>query len=150
VLYGTGSPETFQLYQVSTSIVSLTNGTGGVSAYLDLGGGTVYGSRIISTADNGTYVSITLNSSFIGDAQNAVGSSIALGGRITTAFTFSASENAFRFSESRPLSDTQLILTTQDASSAVPEAGTALLFLGGLAALGAMRRRLHGTGGRQK
>jgi len=75
--------ETYELHDVTTSITSLRNGTGGVAPHSDLGSGTVYGGRSITPADAFTVVELTLNSSAIA-ALNSNHGLFAIGGAITT------------------------------------------------------------------
>jgi hypothetical protein len=77
--------ETYELYDVTTPLASLTDRTGGVAAYTDLGSGTSYGSRAFSAADTGVApVTITLNAAALANLQAAAGARIGLGGALTT------------------------------------------------------------------
>ncbi len=129
----TGS-ETYLVSEVSTAIASLIAGTGGVAAFGDLGSGTSYGSFTATSADNGTFVEIALNSAGIA-ALNLASGLFAFGGAITTLNGFPDEETLFAFSDSGLLSDTQLELTV------VPEPSTALLLAAAIALLGALRTR---------
>lgn len=53
--------ETYAMFEVSTDIASLTDGSGGVAAFNDLAMGLSYGSREFGAIDNGSIVSIALN-----------------------------------------------------------------------------------------
>ncbi len=55
------STETYTLFDITTSLSSLTGGSGGVSAFNDLGGGTSYGFQTVSSADDFSLVDISLN-----------------------------------------------------------------------------------------
>ena len=128
----TGS-ETYLVNEVSTAIASLLAGTGGVAVFNDLGGGTPFGSITATSAANGTFVEIDLNSAAI-TALNLASGLFAFGGAITTLNGFADEETLFAFS-SNNLSDTQLELTV------VPEPSTVLLLAAGIALLGALRTR---------
>jgi hypothetical protein len=82
--YNSADPtETYTLFDVTTPIASL-RGQGGVAAYDDLGTGTVYGSVIVSSADNGRFVTIDLNPAALSALDAARGGQFAVGGAITT------------------------------------------------------------------
>ena len=129
----TGS-ETYLVSEVSTAIASLLAGTGGMAAFGDLGSGTSYGSFTATSAANGTFVEIALNSAAIA-ALNQASGLFAFGGSITTLNGFPDEETLFAFSDSGLLSDTQLELTV------VPEPSAVLLLAAGIALLGALRTR---------
>ncbi|TDJ05874.1 MAG: PEP-CTERM sorting domain-containing protein [Deltaproteobacteria bacterium] len=129
----TGS-ETYLVSEVSTAIASLLAGTGGMAAFGDLGSGTSYASFTATSAANGTFVEIALNSAAIA-ALNQASGLFAFGGSITTLNGFPDEETLFAFSDSGLLSDTQLELTV------VPEPSTALLLAAAIALLGALRTR---------
>ena len=85
--YGVGSPdpsETYTLFEVSTSKLALLGGSGGVAAFNDLADGTVYGSYELSSADDGSLVTISLDASGLAALNAATGGQFALGGAITT------------------------------------------------------------------
>ena len=133
--------ETWTIFDVSTSISSLMNGTGGSAAFVDLGTGLIYGSAVVSPADSGVFVEAALNSDALG-ALNAASGLFALGGALTTLSSLS-SEYVFASSHQDPRAELVLVL--------VPEPGTLLLFgLGGLVLKGRRRRpgrsRLRGLG----
>ena len=110
----------------------LLDGTGGVSAFLDLGTGVAYGSFMATEADSNIFITIDLNASAVADANAAAGELWALGGAITTLdgdiFT---NEGLFGGSADSP--STQLVLTL------IPAPGAVALF--GLAGLMGTRRR---------
>jgi hypothetical protein len=82
--YGSADPsENYELHDVVTSLAALLDGTGGVAAHADLGSGIVYGNRLMSDADEGQLVEITLNSSAIA-ALNSSHGPFGIGGSITT------------------------------------------------------------------
>ncbi|HTD45018.1 MAG TPA: PEP-CTERM sorting domain-containing protein [Bryobacteraceae bacterium] len=136
--------DTFNLFDVSTPITTLSGRTGGVAAFTDLGGGTTYGTHVFTTADNGTIVSISLNAMGIA-ALNGAHTLFALGGADVTVVLGQARDNVFAFTGGPDVSNTtrQLVLQT----AAVPEPSTlrltaicgAILFL-------LWRRRTHTMG----
>ena len=126
--------ETYLVSEVSTSIASLLAGTGGVAVFNDLGSGTPFGSITATSAANGTFVEIDLNSVAIA-ALNLASGLFAFGGAITTLNEVADKETLFAFSDLSPLSDTQLKLTV------VPEPSTALLLAAAITLLGALRTR---------
>ncbi len=128
----TGS-ETYLVSEVSTAISSLLAGTGGVAVFDDLGSGTPFGSITATSAVNGTFVEIALNSAAIA-ALNLASDLFAFGGAITTLNGVPDEETLFAFSGNN-LSDTQLEVTV------VPEPSTVLLLAAGIALLGALRTR---------
>jgi hypothetical protein len=67
----------YYLNDVSTSISSLTGGTGGLAAFNDLGGGTNYGFRFYQDTESNTFHSIALN----GGALAGLNAAIANGDR---------------------------------------------------------------------
>lgn len=134
--------ETYSLFDVSTPISTLTatsGGGSGVAVYGDLGTGTIYGSRSLTSTSNNTLVSTTLNTSAI-DSLNSATSLWAIGGANTTLRSPPASFE-FMFGFTGSSSTRQLVLETQ-AVSAVPEPSSLALFsLGAIGVLGAARRR---------
>lgn len=77
--------ETWELYDVTTPIATLTAGGAGlVAIFDDLGGGTTYGSASVSAASDGKYVNVVLNASAIAALNAARGGQIAIGGRLGT------------------------------------------------------------------
>jgi hypothetical protein len=113
----------------------LENGTTLVATFADLGSGTSYGNQTFSSADDGTFFTINLNSDFIAAAQLALGSGqIAVGGSIDSG----NSGFIFGWSGGIDMSDTMLVLDI----TPVPEPSTlALVSLGGLNLLLFRRRK---------
>ena len=107
--------ETYLVNEVSTAIASLLAGTGGVAVFDDLGSGTPFGSITATSAANGTFVEINLNSAAIA-ALNLASGLFAFGGSITTLNGFPDEETLFAFSDSGLLSDTQLDALTHYAT----------------------------------
>jgi hypothetical protein len=132
--YG-GSSGTYQAWDVSTSVNDLEHGTTLAATFADLGGGVPYGSQTFSSADDGTFFTINLNSDFLAAAQSALGSGqIAVGGSMDSG----NSGFIFGWSGGIDMSDTMLVLDI----SPVPEPSTlALAGLGGLSLLLFRRRK---------
>jgi hypothetical protein len=74
--------ETFDVWDVSTVITTLVAGSGGVSAFNDLGSGTLYGSTSVNAGDDGTQVTITLDSAALAAINAAEGGNFAVGGAV--------------------------------------------------------------------
>lgn len=110
--------ETLQFQDVTTPISSLVGGTGGVAAFTDLGNGTVFGSRSVSAADNGTTVVVPLNAAFVSTATAAAGGQLAVGGQLTT-LTRTAGVGEFVFGFTSDPQTTQLVLTTSQTNLTV-------------------------------
>jgi len=75
--------ETYTLFDVSTSPSVLMNGTGGIPAFNDLGSGSIYGSYLASSADDDSFIDITLNSASLVSLNETAGQ-WAVGGALTT------------------------------------------------------------------
>ena len=136
--YVSGDPsENYELHDVTTSIATLLNGTGGAAAHADLGSGVVYGSRTMTAADMGTVVEITLNASAIAALDAATGL-IGIGGSLTTLDGLA--NNEYTFGTSGSITDiSQLRITL------VPEPSTlVLLGIGALSLLGQRKSRSYG------
>jgi hypothetical protein len=132
--YSSSDPtETYTLFSYEGDLEPLSDGTGGVSVFDDLGGGTSYGSRVVSAADNESNVEIILDDSFLADVQRHVGL-FAFGGRLTTIEPQVSDQ--IMFGATPRASPRQLILTT-----AVPIPAAVWLFGSALGLLGWMRRR---------
>jgi hypothetical protein len=58
---------------VTTSAAAITGNAAGLAGFNDLGSGTLYGTRLVSTADNGTVIEIVLNSAALADLNAASG-----------------------------------------------------------------------------
>jgi hypothetical protein len=119
-LHGYVSPdptETLNFFDVTTAAASIADGTGGVAAFADLASGTLYGSQIVSAADNGTVIEITLNNLALADLNAATGI-FAIGGALGTIDGIAA-QYVFGFSMAAFVEDhtRQLVLDV----TAVPE-----------------------------
>jgi hypothetical protein len=79
-----GPTETLGIFDVTTSIPALVAGSGGLSAFADLGSGTLYGSAVLPTSNpaDGT-ASITLNTSALAGLNAEQGGQFAVGGALT-------------------------------------------------------------------
>jgi len=80
-----GLVRTLTLFDVTTDLTTLTNGTGGVPAFDDLGSGVEYGSVIVRYDDVrfGALVVIDLNAAGVHALNEAQGSQFAFGAAIT-------------------------------------------------------------------
>jgi hypothetical protein len=143
--------ETFALYDVSTAISVLTaahaeGDQAGQAIYADLGSGLSYGTKTVSSADNGTLIDIPLGADALA-ALNASHGQIAFGGALTT-ISGSAEQCVFAWSHNPPATR-QLVLET------VPEPSVpALLAAGAIGLAGwawrARCRRQQGTKSRRR
>ncbi|MGD1072430.1 MAG: PEP-CTERM sorting domain-containing protein [Bryobacteraceae bacterium] len=111
----------------------------------DLGTGTMYATQSVAPSDAQTTLTITLDAAAISDIEADEGGSFGLGGRITSLVqSVPGSSNEAIFDQSSgDATAVQLILTTSDTGSAVPEPGSWPLFATGLAAMWAVRRARH-------
>jgi hypothetical protein len=136
--------ETLNLFDVTTSITSLTDGTGGVAAFNDLGTGTLLGTATVSAADNGQVVNINLNAAGLAVLNAAIGGQVAIGGALNLTPPQPFNRYVFAFSGSGDPADgsTRIDLTTgQVTPNAVPAPAGLVLGLLGVPALGLLRRR---------
>ncbi|MFO0798570.1 MAG: S8 family serine peptidase [Gemmataceae bacterium] len=101
--------ETYTLFDVTTSIASLTGGTAGVAGFADLGSGVSYGSVTVSAASNGTLVVISLNAAGLAAVAAAQGGQFAVGGALTT---ISGAANQFLFGGTNSGVTRQLVIET--------------------------------------
>jgi hypothetical protein len=77
--------EDLSLFEVTTSVPTLTAGGLGMTAiYDDLGDGPAYGTRTFTAADETTIVDVALNAAGIAAINAAIGGDFALGGALTT------------------------------------------------------------------
>ena len=112
--------ETYQLYDVTNSIIVLTNNaSGATNIYADLGSGVVYGGRNVYVSESGFIASIPLNGRFVAAAQANSGGRIALGGALTSLNPAPTLEYLFGFSSGLP-TDAQLWLGFIAAPSSHP------------------------------
>jgi hypothetical protein len=130
--------ESVSLFDVSSPIAALTGNTGGVSAFNDLGSGTVYGSRVFTSADPVFLptTAILLNSAALSDLNAATGL-LGIGGAVTSITGLS---NQAVFGGTGLGYITQLVLQTTPAETAVPEPASLILLGTGISAVVARRR----------
>lgn len=140
--FSPNSFETITLYDVTTSIPSLTAGTGGTSAFTDLGSGTTYGSGTASAADNGQFVTITLNSAGLAALNANLGGQFAIGGSlgITSTSVDRVVFSGSNLSTNPADGQTYLDYTTAPPTNVVPAPPGLLMVLTGLPVLGLVRR----------
>jgi hypothetical protein len=133
--------ETFSLFNVSTPLANLINGSGGVAAFTDLGSGTLFGSSVIN--DQLDFENISLNAAGLAFLQSNLGANqIAFGGAVTSLVKGNSPEALFNATTGQLTR--QLILTTEDAApggSSVPEPSTLLLAGLALITLSAAKRK---------
>ena len=125
--------ETYTVFSVATPISTLiTGGSGLTGIFDDLASGAIYGSRVVSAADDNTVVEIILNANAATDINAVLGRSFAIGGAITTLqgtapfSPFAPEEVIFSLTGD---GSRQLVLTI------VPEPAALLLFITGLITL---------------
>ena len=83
--YTDDSSEILGIFDVTTPLSSLTNGTGGTAAFNDLGSGVFYGAVTVDDSMNWGYtIPIELNASGLAAFNAARGGMIAVGGAVVT------------------------------------------------------------------
>jgi hypothetical protein len=126
--FGSDMSANYTIHDVTTPISELVAGSSdATNIFADLGSGIGYGMTTVSAADNGSVVSISLNSDAL-QALNAMrGGLFAVGGSVAPFNGF-----VFGFTTGDETEMRQLVLTTQ----AIPEPASMLLMGLGLGSLG--------------
>lgn len=124
---GADPNETLAIFDVSTALASLSNGSGGIAAYTDLGSGTSFGSVVHGRFD-ATPVEVVFNVQGLAYLNSNLGA-VGFGGALTSLTKGQGAEALFNSSNGTMMR--QLIVTTADAND-VPEPSAALLGLLGL------------------
>ncbi len=133
--------ETWQLFDVTTPVATLLAGSGGASAFDDLGTGTSLASRTVGGSTNNTVLMLDLDANGLSylNTQSGV---FAIGGALTSLNKANGITEAMFNSSNSPSFTRELFITYTPASEpAVPEPSTCLLFAAGLFTLVATRKR---------
>jgi hypothetical protein len=111
--YGSLDPtETYTVFDVTTPIPDLgASGSGQTAIFDDLGTGASFGSTTVSAADNGGFVSVTLNAAALASLNASSGGLAAVGGALTS---LGGSAGQFDFGGSGAHNLRQLVLTLLD------------------------------------
>ncbi|MEP6780956.1 MAG: hypothetical protein ABJC26_13760 [Gemmatimonadaceae bacterium] len=80
----TNASEIFNVFDFTGSFAALVGGTGGTAAFGDLGSGSIFGTRSISNADNGQFVTFNFNAAGVAALMAARGSQFAVGSALQT------------------------------------------------------------------
>jgi PEP-CTERM motif len=80
--YDVTETATYQLFDFGGSISSLVAGTGGLTAFNDLGSGTSYGAFGYGPSDSYNSRTLTLNAAAVADINRSLGGNFALGGTL--------------------------------------------------------------------
>jgi len=132
--------EALAFWDVATLAASLLDGSAGVSGYADLGGGTLFGTRSVSAADNGTVIEIDLNAAALAALNAAAGGDFLIGGALTS-LSGNADQYVFGFTMADFVPDHTRQLVLEVAPAVVVPAPSSLLLAGsGLVLLGLARR----------
>lgn len=133
--------ETLGIFDVTSDIPTLLDGSGGVAAFDDLGSGISYGGASVLTDSTSGTLSIALNALALLDLNAAIGGDFALGGAVTSLS--GGTELLFGFSNLGRRQPTRLTLTTGPAfQNQIPiaEPASAALMGFGLLVLGLICR----------
>jgi hypothetical protein len=122
--------EILNIYDVTTPAGDITGNTAGLAGFDDLGSGTLYGTRVVSAADNGTVVETPLMNSAVAGLNAATGLFV-LGGALGTIGTGDQYVFAFSMASFVPDHTRQLVLDV----TPVPEPSTAAFIAIGALAL---------------
>ncbi len=125
--------ETLEIYDVTTSAASVTGSTAGVAGFTDLGSGTLYGTKTVSAADNGTVVEVALNGAAVAALDSSSG--LFLFGGVLSTLSGTANQYVFGFSTTSFAGNDvrQLVLEVRDITPVPEPATTGLTALGALA-----------------
>lgn len=128
---------------VTTPVSTLTaGGSGKTNVFQDLGDGPVFGLQPVGAANNGGFVTIALNSTFLAAVNLAPGGTIALGGFFTSLDANPATrEFAFAYTDSGTPGDGNTRLVLNGPVTNVPEPSSWAMALGGLGVLVLLQRR---------
>jgi hypothetical protein len=138
--YTVSGPINYTVYDVTTNIASLTNGTGGAAAWTDLGSGTAFSSSIsLNALNSNSFIDIPLNSNAVAAINSSLGSLFATGGDGVSGGDF-----AYGFSGGGVINGQFAVqLHIDEAVGAVPEPFSVAVWGGLFVAAGivAFRRR---------
>jgi hypothetical protein len=141
------STETLKIFDVSTSISSLTAAQfSATSIFNDLGSGTQFGSATLRESLEGSFIEVALNNAFVNYFNTTAPDVFALGGALSSISGLFDQYGYFGSGSGNPADGrTQLVLWSDPAQgpAAVPEPSTyGLIGAGVLLAAVAIRRRL--------
>jgi hypothetical protein len=121
------------VFDVSTTLVRLVGGSGGVAAFADLGSGVVFGATLVAAGDHDA-IEIVLNEAALAALNGVPSGPLAFGVALTTLSHPGVDENLFG---GRANTTTRLRLTAQ----VLPEPAVTALLAAGLGLLLARRGR---------
>ncbi len=127
----------YTVFDVSTSIASIVNGTGGLGAFNDFGSGVTYATKLVMPADQGTTVTVEFDAAGIAALNAAAGGQFATGGRFSSSF----SNFVFGFTGSGNPADGASVLEFETSSGVVPEPTSFATWGLLVGAVAAVRRR---------
>jgi hypothetical protein len=123
--YSVHPSETFSLFDVTTPMNSLLDGTAGEAAFRDLGDGNQLGSSVFTSANNGVVTGISLNDTGVALLNNAIGHRIAIGGAVTTLDDYAGRQYIFAYTNSTlPWPSSIKLAVNLGPPTAVPEPST--------------------------
>ena len=135
--------ETYELFDVDSSIPAMLTSTAGVSFFDDLGSGQSYGSYSVSAAQNGSVISFQLSGTALADL-NASSGFFAIGGALTSLAFGPTQEHIFAFTAGYYGSSSVSNNTRELVLTIIPEPATATLVMLGFATLGIKSRSRTG------